>query len=276
MTPPLPRRALLAGGLGAAAAALAAPRLPRAQPRPRLLGYPAWLDAWEAVLRRRVDAQGRVDFAGLAAEPGPLEAVVAEVEAAGPGNQPAAFPTRADVLAVHINAYYATAMLGIVRRGVPTALSLIGRYQFFANTAVRVGGALTTLKAYEDGVIRPLGEERAHFALNCMVRGCPRLPREAFRAPRLEEQLAAAAREFCESPYQVRPDPAVRTVRVSQIFDFYTADFVPARAPTLIAYINRWRREPIPADWTLRFFDYDWTVNRQPSADAAGAAAAAG
>lgn len=249
----VPRRALL--GLVLAAPAVA---------QPRLVGYPAWLDPWEAVLRRRVDAEGRVDFAGIVAEPGPLRAVVAEVEAAGPGNQPSAFPTPADVLAWHLNAYNATAMYGIVKRGVPEALGLFGRYQFFANTAIRIAGATTTLKSYEDDVIRRLGEPRVHFTLNCMVRGCPRLPREAFRAARLEAQLAAATREFCESPYQVRLDPAQRRVSVSQIFDFFTGDFVPEHAPSLIAYINRWRREPIPADWSLGFFDYDWRINRQP------------
>ena len=253
----LSRRAVF--GLGAACTM---PAVLWAQPQ--LLGFPGWLDAWEAVLQRHVDARGRVDFAGIAAAPESLRAVVAEVEAAGPANQPAAFRSPADVLAWHINAYNATAMLGVVKRGVPEALGLIGRYQFFANTAVRVAGGITTLKMWEDDVIRRLGEERVHFALNCMVRGCPRLPREAFRPATLEPQLAAAAREFCESPYQVRPDAATRSVAVSQIFDFFTADFVPAKASSLTAYINRWRREPVPVDWTLRFFDYDWTINRQP------------
>jgi hypothetical protein len=35
---------------------------------------------------------------------------------------------------------------------------------------------------------------------------------------------------------------------------------VPEHAPSLIAYINRWRREPIPADWSLGFFEYDWRI----------------
>ena len=135
---------------------------------------------------------------------------------------------------------------------------------------VQVGGEPMSLHAYENRVIRPLGEERVHFALNCMVRGCPRLPREAFRAARLEAQLAVAAREFCESPYHVRPNPPDRSVQVSQILEFFTGDFVPAKAPTLVAYLNLWRREKFPADWRVHFFPYDWTVNRQSGGDAAG------
>ncbi|MES2710560.1 MAG: DUF547 domain-containing protein [Pseudomonadota bacterium] len=234
-------------------------------PHPSLAQAPdaPWFPAWEGVLQRHVDDQGRVNFAGIAADPGPLAAITEAIGAGGPLGDPAA-------LAWHINAYNALAMRGIVLRGIPESLGVLGRYSFFANTAIRVAGRTTTLKSFEDDVIRAMGEERVHFALNCMVRGCPRLPRTAFRTATLEASLAAAAREFCSSSYHVRPDPGARTVRVSQIFDFFTADFVPAKAPSIIAYINRWRAQPIPADWTLRFFDYDWSINRQPAPARAG------
>lgn len=253
----LSRRGLLAG---LAPLPLAAPALAEGRPE---LDVAAWLDAWEAVLRRRVDAMGRVDFAGLAAAPGPLPEVTRFIATADPRSRPELFPGPAHRLSYYLNAYNALAMGGIVARGIPESLGLAGRYGFFVNTSFQVGGRGISLKALEDEVIRPLGEERVHFALNCMVRGCPRLPREAFRPERLEAQLAAAAREFCSSGYQVRPDPASRSVFVSQIFEFYTKDFL-ARAPSLPAYIDRWRPQPLPAGATLRFFPYDWTVNRQP------------
>jgi hypothetical protein len=247
------RRTLLAAGLLAPVAA-------RAQ-----AADPPWYDAWEGVLRQRVDAQGRVDFAGIAAAPGALPAIVAEIGSVGPETAPRLFPTPAHILAWRINAYNALAMHGIVQRGIPESLGLVGRFAFFVNTTVRVAGRNTSLKSFEDDVIRPMGEERIHFALNCMVRGCPRLLQEAFRAARLEPQLAAAAREFCESGYHVRPDPARQAVFVSQIFQFFREDFVPAKAPTILAYVNRWRRQPVPEAWTLRFVDYDWSINRQPA-----------
>ena len=224
--------------------------------------HASWLDAWEAVLQARVDAEGRVDFAGIAAEPAALDALVRWVGTAGPRMRPALFPTPADILAHHCNSYNALAMWRVVQAGIPERFGLLGRYQFFLNSAVAVDGGFTTLKQYEDAAIRPLGEERVHFALNCMVRGCPRLPREAFRPGLLEAQLAAATREFCESPYHVRAGAG--SVQISEIFRFYTRDFVPAKAPGLLAYINRHRRRPLPEGLALGFFDYDWTINRQP------------
>ena len=263
------RRRLLAG---LAALPFAAPALSCAQgggdqgarPGGRTdLDFAGWLEAWDAVLRRRVDAEGRVDFAGLAAAPGPMPEVTRFIATVDPRSRPDLFPTAAERMSYYLNAYNALAMGGIVARGIPDSLGLVGRYAFFVNTDFQVGGRGISLKALEDKVIRPLGEERVHFALNCMVRGCPRLPREAFRPATLEAQLAAAAREFCGSGYQVRPDPASRSVFISQIFEFYASDFL-ARAPSLLAYVNRWRAQPVPEDATPRFFPYDWTINKQP------------
>lgn len=235
---------------------LLAPGLAQAQT------YIAWLEAWEAVLRQHVDAEGRVDFDGIAAAPGPLTALVRWAGAVGPRTRPDLFPTLADALAYHCNSYNAIAMWRVVQAGIPLRFHLLARYQFFLNSAIAVDGGFTTLKQYEDEAIRPLGEERIHFALNCMVRGCPRLPREAFRAEALEAQLSAATREFCESPSHIRLEG--QRVRVSEIFRFYTADFVPAKAPSLLAYINRHRRTPLSEGASLGFFPYDWTINRQP------------
>lgn len=249
-----PRRSLLLVlGTGLAAPALEAQA-----------AGPSWLEAWQQVLQQRVDALGRVDFAGIAAEPDFLSRVVGAIGAEGPRG------TGAEVLAWQLNAYNALAMWGIVQRGIPRSLGLIGRFAFFANTTIRVAGRDTSLKSFEDDVIRRAGEERVHFALNCMVRGCPRLPREAFRGARLEEQLSAAAREFCETPRHVRPDHARRINLLSQIFEFFTGDFVPAKAPDLVSYVNAWRREALPWTYELRFIEYDWTVNAQPGRSAGG------
>jgi hypothetical protein len=82
-----------------------------------------------------------------------------------------------------------------------------------------------------------------------MVVGCPRLPRAAFSADALDRELDAAAQLFIEEDRNVSVDPARHEVWLSAIFDFYTRDFLN-RAPSLIAYVNRYRAEPIP--WISR------------------------
>ncbi len=225
-----------------------------------------WTDTWEAVLRAHVDAQDRVAFEAIQRDPAALRSVVEAIAATAPSNAPAQFPTRADRIAYWINAYNALSMWGVIQWGIPQRLDLVDRWRFFTRTDREVGGRAITLDTLETEVIRPIGEERVHFALNCMVRDCPRLPREAFRADRLEAQLATAARAFCTEGRTVRPDPANGRVWLSAIFEFYSKDFVPAKAPDLIAYVNRWRPTPLPADSRVRFLEYDWTINRQPAA----------
>jgi hypothetical protein len=98
-----------------------------------------------------------------------------------------------------------------------------------------------------------------HFALNCMVRGCPRLPREPFDPRRLDAQLDREARRFLNDPRNVQVDPPLEVVRLSSILKFYGEDFL-AHAPSLLAYVNRYREEPVPEGYRVEFIPYDWTL----------------
>ena len=190
---------------------------------------------------------------------------MAAIAATAPGNAPAAFPTPEDRLAFHVNAYNALAMAHVVRRGIPRRLSLLGRLGFFVLSSVTVGGRPVSLYDYENDVIRPLGDERVHFALNCMSVSCPRLPRVPFHAGSLGRELDAAAREFLADPRNVQVDDARHVVRLSSILSFYRADFL-AHAQSLVDYVNRYRAEPVPAGDRIEFIPYDWTINSQPAA----------
>jgi hypothetical protein len=224
------------------------------------------VDLWSNVLTGFVDEQGRTNFDALAADRTALDELVAYVERVSPATAPELFPNRADVLAYHLNAYNALAMRGAIDEGVTDGFaSFFKRQMFFKFRKVTVGGRSMSLSSYENDVIRPLGEPRVHFALNCMVRSCPRLPQTAFRAPELEAQLEAAAREFLNDPRNVRVDAAAREVWLSAILDFYTEDFAAdGKRESLIAYVNRYRDDPIDPGLVVKFISYDWTLNRQP------------
>ena len=232
----------------------------RGAPREEPLTLPEWESLWSAVLTRYVGDAGRVDFTALAQDHGDLDRVVAFVAVVNPVSTPQIFPDRASRLAFYINAYNALAMHGVVESGVPASLGGLTKLTFFYFKKFTVGGKSISLYDLENDVIRPVGEERVHFALNCMVVSCPRLPRTAFTADALERQLDMAARTFLAEKRNVSIDPVKREVWLSAIFDFYTKDFL-VHAPTLIDYVKRYRTEPIPPEFKVRFFDYDWTVN---------------
>ena len=224
--------------------------------------------AWVRVLARHVDDRGRIDFAGLGKDRADLDAFLAYVGDVSPRAAPAEFPTREAVLAYYLNAYNALAMYNVLESGIPPELDSI-KVRFFYKNRLRMGREWISLYALENRIVRPLGEPRIHFALNCMVRGCPRLPREPFDPERLDAQLEAAARLFFSEPRNVELRPEERTVRFNEILRFYTKDFL-AQSPGLIAYANRYRADPIPADWKIEFIPYDWVLNQQGLTPAGG------
>lgn len=220
-------------------------------------------DAWGRVLDKYVDAEGRIDFAGVAKDRGDLDRFVAYVYDIGPNNRPELFTTPQQVLAFHINAYNALAMHKVIETGIPASLAGMKKISFFALGKVRVGGVDISLYDYEYKVIRALGDPRIHVALNCMSVGCPRLPREVFLPEKLEVQLDREARKFFSEARNVSVDDTNKVLTLSEILKFFTGDFL-AVAPSLAAYVNRYRDPKIAENYRVEFFDYDWTINRQP------------
>jgi Protein of unknown function, DUF547 len=226
------------------------------------LSVSEWEALWTTVLARNVDDTGRIAFDSLSRDHADLDRVVAFVATVDPVSRPERFADRQSRLAFYVNAYNALAMYGVVQAGVPQTLGGLTKFTFFYFRTFTVGGQSISLYKLENDIIRPLGEERVHFALNCMVVSCPRLPRAAFNAAALDDQLDTAARAFLGESRNVRIDHTRHEVALSGIFDFYAGDFL-ARAPNLIAYVNRYRVAPVPVDFKVRFLGYDWTVNHR-------------
>jgi len=215
--------------------------------------------AWANHLARFVDEKGRMDFRGMAKDPSDLEVFLAWVAKESPESAPRSFPTTEAKLAYYINAYNAIAMYDVIKSAFPENLDKV-KVTFFYKNRFEVGGRYISLYELENKLVRPLGDPRVHVALNCMARGCPRLPREAFEAEKLEAQLEAQAKEFYNEKRNVESQAEKKTVLLSQILQFYTEDFLK-KAPSLIAYVNLYREEKIPTDLKVEFIPYDWTLN---------------
>lgn len=221
---------------------------------------------WEYVLNHYVDDEGRTDFKGLSQDMKPLENVIAFISLVSPDKTPELFSSPQAVMAYHINTYNALAMHGVIDKDIPDGFtSFFSRAAFFKFRDVVIGGKVTNLYDYENHVIRPLNEPRAHFALNCMVKDCPRLPQQPFYSDTLEDALEQATYEFFSKEKHFYLDDKRKRVYVSEILDFYTDDFVPSgKTRDLPEYINRYLETPIPDGYKLRFIDYDWRINAQP------------
>jgi hypothetical protein len=81
-----------------------------------------------------------------------------------------------------------------------------------------------------------------------------------FTASALHQELERETRAFFAQPHNFRVDSGNRTVWLSEILKFYTEDFVPVPASSLIAYANRYAPQAAPLDYAVRYTPYDWTV----------------
>jgi len=223
------------------------------------------LPKWKNVLTSFVDDQGRIDFVSLSQNTADLDSFVSAIEAVSPTSHPQLFDTQSKVLAYHANAYNALAMKGVIAREIPKNFStLLKRASFFKFRKVVIGGKKTDLYTYENKVIRPLGEARMHFVLNCMVKDCPRLPREPFYAQNLENDLQQAAQEFFNKEKHTRIDAQKKVLNLSGIMKFYTKDYVSSgKKQDLVEYVNQFREDKVPSDYKVKFIKYDWTVNKK-------------
>ena len=228
--------------------------------------YVESLDAWAETLERFVDEQGRIDFVSLSKEPDDLKKFVDAVAQVSPKSHPDLFTTNEQIIAYHVNAYNALAMNNVIDRNLPKHLnSFFRKAAFFKFHTVVIGGKKTNLYDYENRVIRPLGEARVHFVLNCMVVDCPQLPMKVFTPESLETDLQVASKEFFNREKHVQIDEQKKVVLLSAIMKFYTEDYVESgKKQDLIAYANQFREQSIPLDYKVKFLDYDWTINQSP------------
>ncbi|MBM4302706.1 MAG: DUF547 domain-containing protein [Deltaproteobacteria bacterium] len=218
--------------------------------------------AWGRVLKEFVNEKGEVSFKKLSQKRGDLDDYVTYIAKVGPKTKPAQFSNPSTLLAHYLNSYNALSMYNILDSEIPESLSGLKKVKFFYFKKFVIDGVEMSLYAYENAIIRKVGEERVHFALNCMSKGCPRLPRVPFTGKNLDKELAEQARFFFSEERNVRVDEKEKKVYLSEILDFFPKDFL-AKAPNLIAYANRHRpkAKALLETFEVDFISYDWNVN---------------
>jgi hypothetical protein len=220
-----------------------------------------------------------VDYAALQLGREGLDAYLAELAGTDPEVLGAA--PRDARLAFWINAYNACALRLVIdhypirKAGFPTSLvrSLQGvpanSIRQIADTWSRefcdVAGKARGLDEIEHEIIRPMGEPRIHFAVNCASRSCPVLGQQPYTAEGLDEQLDAAVRRFLASErnyvLQREGDPALA---LNKVLDWYRDDFggIDGVVEFLLQYVTPQDAEYIRAHSPdVEFLEYDWTLN---------------
>jgi hypothetical protein len=215
-----------------------------------------WMEPYNRLLGKYVTAGG-VKYAEWKSNAADLQAIQAVVD--GIAKESVSGLDKRQQLAFYINAYNAWILHEALGK-YPTKSVKDALFTFFTSKRIKVAGQDTSFNALEKETIRSkFSEPRVHFALNCASRSCPPLNREAFSAPKLEEQFEKLAKGYVNSEKGVKYDAATKTAQLSKIFEWYKDDFKGEGGP--LAFINKRRATPIPNDAKITYQDYDWGLN---------------
>ncbi len=250
-------------------------------------GPEATADVALARVLERVDGDGLVDYAGLKADTGDLDAWVAAIA----GLEPETFESWSEErqIAFWTNAYNGLTLKAIVdhypieRRASMGAIMhprgirwIPGVWDKLTFTVV---GRQLTLNAIEHEILRvEYDEPRIHAALVCAAISCPPLRSEPFIAERLDDQLDDQTRRFLDQSLRIDRDAG--RVSLSKILDWYGSDFELSFEPEegfeghsdaeravlnfIAGYLDEADAEYLRSgDYEVEYSSYDWSLNEQ-------------
>jgi len=161
--------------------------------------------------------------------------------------------------AFYINAYNLLVVQGVLKN-YPIA-SVLKTPNFFDVKQYTVGGKQLSLNELEkEWLLAVYKDPRLHFVLVCGAIGCPPITNFAYRPAQLDAQLEQQTQQALNDSTFIRINEATHAVVISQIFEWYGADFGGSHEKILQS-INRYRTAPIPMDYKVTFYEYDWSLN---------------
>ncbi|GAB3203180.1 hypothetical protein ABID22_000996 [Pontibacter aydingkolensis] len=205
------------------------------------------------LLQRNV-ANGQVKYKVLQKDKAKLDKLVRQIELYSLNKA-----TPAEKKAFYINAYNVLVLKQVMEHyPIKSVMDVPG---FFDKQKYTVAGESLTLNELEKGkLLKPYKDARLHFALVCAAKSCPALLNEAYTPQRVEEQLQKQTKLAMQDATFTKVLPKQKHIQVSELFKWYEADFV-AEAPSIIAYINKFRSSPIPQDYKVNYYTYNWSLN---------------
>lgn len=165
----------------------------------------------------------------------------------------------AEIQAFYINAYNIIVIRQIAK--LYPVRSALDQNGFFNKVKHKVAGEMLTLDQIEKGkVILKYNDARVHFAFSCAANSCPELADFAYRPEKLDGQLDERTRKALNDPDFTKVDQGNESVQLSMLFKWYLKDF-EQNGMSSLDFVNRYRKDKIPASYKLNFYEYDWGLN---------------
>lgn len=209
---------------------------------------------WDDLLNKYVDDKGMVDYKNLIGDTPKLETYLAQLSMFMPDES----WEDHEKLAYWINVYNAFTV-SLVLENYPLK-SMMDLKKAWDQKFIKLGNKNYSLNQIEHDIIRKeFDEPRIHFALVCAAVSCPVLLNEAYSASDLDNQLQKQSIRFLndEKRNQIKESAA----SISQIFSWFNDDFT--KKGSLIDFINQYSQIKLDAEASIKFMEYDWSLNEQ-------------
>ena len=233
--------------------------------------------AFANVLSSYVDDGGLVDYEGLQANRGDLDAYNASLQLT-PASTFESW-SESEQIAFLINAYNSITLKSIIDETPikPSIKDIRGVWRFKKHGLLQDE---QTLNNIEHDILRAdFTEPRIHAALVCAAISCPYLRQEPFTGDNLEAQLDDQVKIFISRPEAFEIDRENNEVRLSAIFDWFGGDWVPGfgtdegfagseNEKAVLNFISGYLNEEDSAflkagGYEIKYTDYDWSLNAQ-------------
>ncbi|VAW16334.1 Uncharacterized protein DUF547 [hydrothermal vent metagenome] len=224
-----------------------------------VVNYSLWAD----VLEKYVDRNGLVNYMQLQLNRLKLDKFVEQVKEADISNLSAQ-----EQKAFWINGYNALTVT-LILDNYPLKFGGIRTINWGRpwDLPMRVAGRELTLGTIEHKILRPLGDPRVHFALNCASIGCPKLPQTPFYPENLDERLELEAKRFINDPDKVYFDQRKDILFYSDLLNWYEEDFLlvaSSKLEYIMRYLDDDKKKLMNSNsLKLKKIKYDWALNKQ-------------
>ncbi|MDZ7876886.1 MAG: DUF547 domain-containing protein [Saprospiraceae bacterium] len=204
---------------------------------------------WNDLLKKHVSATGKVNYKGFKTDLDILDTYMRALNE----NAPTENASKEERLAYWINAYNAVTVRLIVGNYPLSSITKLDGGKPWDVKRYSNGSKKISLNDIENNILRPMGDARIHFALNCAAKSCPPLLNEAFTGENVLKLLEQRTKQFINSSRTVVEKDGIK---VSKIFEWYAKDF-----GNVVDFVNKYAKVKAAKTAKVSYLDYDWGLN---------------
>ena len=209
-------------------------------------------EIFDNLLKKYVTDIGKVDYEGFKSEEAKLKTYLDILATTAPS----ANWTRDDQIAYWINAYNAHAIYMVAQAYPISSIIKINGGKVFSSP-LKIGGQLVTLSEIENKILMgKFYEPRIHFAINNTAKSSPPLMAKAWTGESLNLDLNQRTYGFINNKKHNQIEAA--SSKISKIFQWNAKDFREIKT-----YINQYSPINISSNAEIKYFEYDWSLNKK-------------